>query len=75
MDPGRAMMTADERVRILNDAKPNSWLAFSSDESRVVGRGDTYGEAVEDAERNGEVDPVLVKIPEDWEPRAFRLCV
>jgi hypothetical protein len=30
--------------------KPNSWLAFSSDESKVVGRGDTYSEAIEDAE-------------------------
>ena len=65
------MMSASERVRILNEAKPNSWLAFSSDESKVVGRGDTYSEAVEDAEKHGEADPVLVKIPDNWEPRAF----
>ncbi len=68
------MMTASERVRILNEAKPNSWLAFSSDESKVVGRGDTYSEAVEDAEKHGEANPVLVKIPDNWEPRAFRHC-
>jgi Family of unknown function (DUF5678) len=67
-------MSADERVRILNDAKPNSWLALSCDESQVVGRGDTYGEAVEDAEKHGETDPILVKIPDNWEPRAFHLC-
>jgi predicted RNase H-like HicB family nuclease len=47
------MISAEERVRILNEAKPSSWLAFSSDESEVVGRGDTYSEAVED----GEADP------------------
>jgi hypothetical protein len=65
------MMSAEERVRILSEAKPNSWLAFSSDESKVVGRGDSYIEAVEDAERNGETDPLLIKIPDRWEPRSL----
>lgn len=68
------MMSAEERVRILNEAKPNSWLAFSSDESKIVGRGDSYMEAVEDAEKNGETDPVLIRIPDNWEPRVFHLC-
>jgi hypothetical protein len=68
------MMTAEKRVQILSDAKPNSWLALSSDESHVVGRGDSYIEAVEDAEKHGEADPVLVKIPDSWEPRAFPSC-
>lgn len=68
------MMSADERVRILNEAKPNSWVAFSSDESRLVGCGETYSDAVADAEKNGEADPILVKIPDSWEPRAFHLC-
>jgi hypothetical protein len=69
------MMTAEERVRILSEAKPNSWLAFSSDESKVVACGATYAEAVENAERNGETDPVLVQIPDSWEPRVFISCV
>ena len=68
------MMSAEERVRILSEAKPDSWVAFSSDESKLVGRGATYSEAVKDAERNGENDPVLIKIPDSWEPRAFHLC-
>jgi len=68
------MMSAAERVKILNEAKPNSWIAFSSDESKLVGCGVTFAEAVEDAERNGETDPVLIKIPDSWEPRAFYLC-
>jgi len=71
---GSLMMTVEERVRILTDAKPNSWLALSSDESKIVGRGDTYLEAVEDAEKHGENDPLLIKIPENWEPRVFHLC-
>ena len=68
------MMSAEERVRILSEAKPNSWLAFSSDESKIVGRGDSYMEAVEEAEKNGEPDPLLIKIPDSWEPRVLRLC-
>lgn len=68
------MMSAEERVRILSEAKPNSWVAFSSDESRLVGCGDDYDAAVEDAQNHGESDPVLVKIPDNWYPRAFSHC-
>ena len=68
------MMSAEERVRVSSETKPNSWLAFASDESKVVGRGDTYMEAVDDAERHGEIDPIMVRIPESWEPRIFNPC-
>jgi Family of unknown function (DUF5678) len=68
------MMSAEERVHILSEAKPNSWVAFSADESKVVARGATYPEAVENAEKNGESDPVLVQIPDNWEPRVFISC-
>jgi len=68
------MMTDKERVRILSEAKPNSWVALSSDESKLVGRGDSYEQAVEDAQKHGESDPLLIKIPDNWEPRVFHLC-
>jgi predicted RNase H-like HicB family nuclease len=68
------MMTDEERVRILSEAKLNSWVAFSSDESKLVGRGDSYEQAVEDAQKHGESDPLLIKIPDNWEPRVFHLC-
>jgi len=68
------MMTDKERVRILSEAKPNSWVALSSDESKLVGRGDSYEQAVEDAQKHGENDPLLIKIPDNWEPRVFYLC-
>ena len=68
------MMTDEERVRILSDAKPNSWVALSSDESKVVGRGDSFEQAIEDAQTHGENDPLLIKIPDNWEPRVFSLC-
>ena len=63
-------MSASEkrRLQLLSEAKPDSWIALSSDETRVVGTGATYAEAVEDATRNGESDPGLIKIPSDWSP-------
>jgi len=69
------MMTSEERVRILREAKPNSWIALSADESCVVGRGETYAEAVADAEHHSENDPVLIRTPDDWITRVFSLCV
>jgi len=71
---GATMMTDEERIRILREAKPNSWVALSSDESKVVGRGDSYEQAIEDAQQRGENDPLLIKIPDNWEPRVFSLC-
>ena len=65
------MMSPEERVQILREAKPNSWIALSADESRMVGRGSTYAEAVAEAKEKGETDPVILKTPDDWSPRAL----
>ena len=66
------MMSAEERVRILREAKPNSWIAFSEDESNVVAYGDHYSEVVRAAESAGEKEPVIVKIPETWASKIFQ---
>ena len=68
------MMAAEERVRILREAKPDSWIALSADESRVVGRGNTYAEVVAEANLSNETDPVLIKTHLDWSPRFYRLA-
>jgi hypothetical protein len=68
-------MGAEERLRVLREAAPNSWIALSSDESRCVAHGATYSEAVANAEQEGENDPVLIKTPEDWTPLVLLLCV
>ena len=59
-------MSTQERVKVLREAKPNTWIALAHDESGVVASGKDYAEAVESAERNGENDPVLIKIPQQW---------
>ena len=61
-------MSTQERLKVLVDAKPNTWLALSHDESRVVAQGVDYAQTVGTAEEAGESDPVLIKIPYEWNP-------
>jgi hypothetical protein len=75
-EPGRApMMSTEERVKILREAKPNSWVAFSGDESKVLAYGETYSDAVRAAEKLGETDPVMVKVPDNWSSRVISLSL
>jgi len=64
-------MLTDERVRILRDAAPNSWLALSEDEERLVATASTYEDAVSLAAQKGVDDPVLIKTPGGWLPQVF----
>jgi len=59
-------MQPSMRLEILTNAPPNSWPAFSEDESRLLGSAPTYEQAVKLAADQGIEDPVLVKTPEEW---------
>ena len=61
-------MSIQERIKILTEATPNTWIALSHDESCVVAWGKSYTQAVEKAEDAGESDPILVRVPDDWKP-------
>jgi xanthine/CO dehydrogenase XdhC/CoxF family maturation factor len=65
------VMSPEARIKALREAEPGSWLAFSQDESRVVAAGKTYDEVVEAAEKVGESDPVIARVPTDWALRVF----
>lgn len=58
----------DLRLEALRSAPLDSWVALSSDETRIVAVGCSYSEAVEKSERAGVSDPVLVKTPKEWLP-------
>jgi hypothetical protein len=60
------IMSPKERIEVLGNAPPNSWVALSEDESRVLGIAATYAEAVELAAQAGVEDPLLIKTPEEW---------
>jgi hypothetical protein len=64
-------MSPETRIKALREAEPGSWIAFSQDESRVVGHGKTYDEVVAAAEKAGESNPVITRIPSDWAARVF----
>lgn len=59
---------SDSRFELLKFAPPDSWIALSEDETRIVAVGRSYSEVVEKSERAGEADPVLVKTPKEWLP-------
>ena len=62
------MLSPDERTKILREAPPKTWIAFSADESEVVGQAQTYEEIVSIAESKGVNDPVLLMTPDSWVP-------
>ena len=59
-------MSPEAYEKILLEAPPESWIAFSNDEERVVSYGTNYEEAVQEAEKQGEPDPVLFRTPKEW---------
>jgi hypothetical protein len=64
-------MPLSERVKILKQAKPNSWIALSSDESKLLATSESYAEAVKIAEASGEPEPVLIRTPDTWVDRVY----
>jgi hypothetical protein len=59
-------MSPEDRVKALQAAPPDGWVAFSADEERVVAYGKSYDDVVAKAEENGESDPVIMKVPPTW---------
>ena len=54
------------RADALRGAPPNSWIALSEDESRVIATGATYEEAVKKSEEAGVGEPIMIKTPSTW---------
>jgi alkanesulfonate monooxygenase SsuD/methylene tetrahydromethanopterin reductase-like flavin-dependent oxidoreductase (luciferase family) len=57
---------------LLRDAPRNCWLALSDDETRIIGRGETIAEAMEEATKAGVDDPVIMWSPKNWIPAVLR---
>jgi hypothetical protein len=72
----RLLTPAEERrLKMLQEAEPNTWLALDDSRSRCVGRGKSIQEAVEEARRNGFEDPIMFLVPPDWTPMILLPCV
>lgn len=44
---------------------PGYFVALSYDRKKVLGKGHTPAEALEEAKRNGVEEPIITKIPEE----------
>jgi hypothetical protein len=53
-----------KRLELLQSAPPNSWVALSAEEDRIVAVGATFVQAEEAAQRSGAQGYFLVKIPD-----------
>ena len=62
VNEGQSMERKSE-AELLKGIPPRTWVALSADESRVVGTGSSYGEAVDRAGEQGESDPILLMTP------------
>jgi hypothetical protein len=58
----------DVRLELLRNAPLDSWIALSEDETRIVAVGTSYQEAVQESEKAGVSDPLLIKTPKVWIP-------
>jgi hypothetical protein len=56
------------RLKALQEAPLDSWIALSEDESRIVAIGRDYAEVSAKADAVGEVDALILKTPPSWAP-------
>jgi hypothetical protein len=57
------MKTLDEEL--LFDLAPGIWAAISSDQESVIATGQTMEEALEAAQKSGEKQPFIVRVPSE----------
>jgi hypothetical protein len=53
-------------LELLREAPRGKWVAFSTDETKIVAVADSFKVAVQKAKQNGEHAPVIWPIPERW---------
>jgi hypothetical protein len=56
------------RLKALQGAPLDSWIALSEDESRIVAVGRDYAEVSSRADAAGETDALILKTPPSWAP-------
>ena len=60
------MATAIDLRKLLLDGPRNCWLALNTDQSEIVGRGETIEAAVDEAQKKGIQEPVIIWAPKVW---------
>ena len=65
------METAIDLTQLLATAPRNCWLALNEQETKVVGRGETIKEAVDEAASAGVSEPFVIWSPKEWTQRVY----
>jgi len=53
-------------LQLLRQAPRGKWVAFSSDESRIVAAANSFRAAIDEAQRRGERSPIVWPVPKRW---------
>jgi len=56
------------RLKALQSAPLDAWIALSEDEVRIVAVGRDYSDVAEKADAAGETDVLILKTPSSWSP-------
>jgi hypothetical protein len=56
------------RLKALQSAPLDAWIALSEDEARIVAVGRDYSDVAEKADAAGEADVLILKTPSSWAP-------
>jgi hypothetical protein len=66
-----SQMTQHDLAELLTKAPRECWLALNEEQNKIVGRGETIKEAVEEARQNGVEDPIVMWAPKQWTLSVF----
>jgi hypothetical protein len=61
-------MSTERRVKLLEEAGTDVWVAVDEAKGQIVGKGETYSAAVAMAAEAGNSDPLVIKTPPTWAP-------
>lgn len=56
------------RLKALESAPKNSWVALSGDESHIIATGNSYEEVSRKLDESGATDSIVIKTPVEWRP-------
>lgn len=58
------MQAVRDLPKLLADIPKGAWVALSHDEKRVIAYGSELQEVIEKAKEKGELDPVVIRVPQ-----------
>jgi hypothetical protein len=71
MEVTKRTLCSDDRLRILREAPRDCWIAIVEEQSRIVASGPEFSDVVDEAERLGFSDPLMIRTARVWAPTCF----